>query len=543
MKTPAFSAYGACRAVCLTLGVLGLSLTKVSAISLTWDPSENQSGVGASGTWNTTSSQWLSGGLDTTWPGAGNTAVFKDPGTAGNYTVTVQGGGVTVGGLDIQNTANSVIFSGGTITLSNGGAGVLIKNNGGSTNGNAAINTVLTGNENVTFTATFNLSLGAANTYTGSTTITGNNLRFSVDNALPTATALTLSGGSILTGGKNFTVGSLASTNSSNSIKNNANGTSTLTVNGSTSTSFAGQLLNNNASQILALTKTGSSTLTLTNANSNYTGVTTISGGILSISTLANGSANSSIGAATNSAGSLILNGGTLRYTGAATSTDRLFSIGTSGGTLDASGTGAVAFSSAGAIGYNSQTGARTITLAGSSTGDNTLSAAIGDNGGATSLAKTGAGKWILGGVNSYTGNTVVSSGTLVLADNAGLTFAIGANGVNNQINGTGTVTLEGDFTFDLTNAAIADGNSWAIVTTGTLDETFGGTFAVNGFTESANVWTMTSGNNTWTFAESTGVLSLNVVPEPGAAALVLAGFGLMIFAKSLVRRRTPSLS
>src|SRR5207244_2890663 len=105
------------------------------------------------------------------------------------------------------------------------------------------------------------------------------------------------------------------------------------------------------------LTKGGNGTWTLSGANT-YTGVTTITAGTLSVSSLANGGSSSSIGASTNAATNLVLNGGTLQYTAGAVSTDRLFSVGTSGGTLDASGTGAVNFTDTGSMGFNSQTGA-----------------------------------------------------------------------------------------------------------------------------------------------------------------------------------------
>ncbi|MGI9177653.1 MAG: autotransporter-associated beta strand repeat-containing protein, partial [Pirellulales bacterium] len=51
-------------------------------------------------------------------------------------------------------------------------------------------------------------------------------------------------------------------------------------------------------------------------------------------------------------------------------------------------------------------------------------------------LTKAGLGALTLGGVNTFTGNTTVNAGSLVLADNAALRGAIGANGVNNQVNG-----------------------------------------------------------------------------------------------------------
>lgn len=140
-----------------------------------------------------------------------------------------------------------------------------------------------------------------------------------------------------------------------------------------------------------------------------------------------------------------------------------------------------------------------------------------------------GAGTVALGGINTYSGNTtVVNGGTISLLDDARLTFYIGANGVNNRItfNTTpgGTVLLNGDFDFDLTGADLTHGNSWNIVDVANLNETFGATFSVIGFTEIADVWTKTSGPYTWTFTEATGLLELAVIPEPSAAALALLG-------------------
>lgn len=167
-------------------------------------------------------------------------------------------------------------------------------------------------------------------------------------------------------------------------------------------------------------------TLILSGTNS-YTGATTITSGAISVSTLANGGSNSNIGASSNAAGNLILNGGTLIYTGAAASTDRLFSL-QSGGTINASGSGAVSFTNTGAMGFNGNTAAKTLTLTGSNAGDNTIASVIGNNTGATSLTKDGLGTWVLTGQNSFTGTTTIRSGTLKLQSGASnITQILGA--------------------------------------------------------------------------------------------------------------------
>src|SRR6185436_11099240 len=115
----------------------------------------------------------------------------------------------------------------------------------------------------------------------------------------------------------------------------------------------------------------------------------------------------SDIGASGSAAENLRLNGGALQYTGGAASMDRLFSLGTGSGTIDASGSGALVLNNSGPVGL-SGLGARVLTLTGSSTDDNTLAAALGNSGAGTSLAKSGAGKWVLTGSNSYSGGTSI---------------------------------------------------------------------------------------------------------------------------------------
>jgi autotransporter-associated beta strand protein len=126
----------------------------------------------------------------------------------------------------------------------------------------------------------------------------------------------------------------------------------------------------------------------------------------------------SPLGISTTSTSNLVFNGGSLRYSGSAGATNRLFSIGTGGGGIIADGTtGQLVFSGTGTVGFNGQTGAREFTLSGTNTGTNTLNVVLADNavGQATSLTKAGTGRWVLGGINTYTGTTRIESGTLVL--------------------------------------------------------------------------------------------------------------------------------
>jgi autotransporter-associated beta strand protein len=144
-------------------------------------------------------------------------------------------------------------------------------------------------------------------------------------------------------------------------------------------------------------------------------------------------------------------------------------------------------------------------------------------------LSLTGTGEVRLTGTNTYSGNTNVSAGSLNLADNAQMRFVIGANGVNNQVNGSGPALFSGDFTFDLIGAASV--GSWTIVDMSSLNKTFASSFTVVGFTDNGNN-TWTSGN--YTFSEVSGLLT--AVPEPASSALALGG--LTILLGSTRRRR-----
>ena len=158
-------------------------------------------------------------------------------------------------------------------------------------------------------------------------------------------------------------------------------------------------------------------------SNSAGTGsgiVTLNTNGTLITSLLADGGTPSGIGASSNAASNLVFNGGTLVYTGPTASTDRSFTLGAAGGTINASGTGDLTFSSPLPLAYTASTpGTRTLTLTGTTATSNTLAAAIADNdtpnADITAVTKTGPNAWTLSGNSTYTGPTTVNGGTLVV--------------------------------------------------------------------------------------------------------------------------------
>ena len=279
----------------------------------------------------------------------------------------------------------------------------------------------------------------------------------------------------------------------------------------------------------------------------DYTGVTTINSGIFRSLVWAHAGTASGVGkgsgGTTPVAADIVINGGRLVYGNSNAGnviTNRLFTIGTAGATLDNSSTANNAAgnwnigqnadgTSSGSIAFSSSSAPATLTLANDGGGSNvatgTLSASLGDPGTGDNIASviktagggSNPGTWQLAGANTYHGNTTILGGTLILTaagsplTTAGsLTFYPSANDVCNKVTGGGTANFNGTFNIDLTNAAIANGNAWTLVDVTT--KTYGGTFAVTDFTNSSGVWTKVDGDNTWTFTQSTGVLSLAVV-------------------------------
>jgi autotransporter-associated beta strand protein len=133
----------------------------------------------------------------------------------------------------------------------------------------------------------------------------------------------------------------------------------------------------------------------------------------------------------------------------------------------------------------------------------------------ASSLIFEGTGTTVLSGINTYTGDTTINEGTLVLADDAQLTFVVTDAPAANIVTGTGTATFNGDFNIDTTAVSGTTGHIWTLVDRANLTgETFNDiTFTVVGFTDSNNdgVWLMTDAKGNWSFSEATGELTLDL--------------------------------
>lgn len=258
--------------------------------------------------------------------------------------------------------------------------------------------------------------------------------------------------------------------------------------------------------------------------NGSYTGTVTIEKGVVTLANPGFGGSGNAVflGSAGNGSATLLTTGSTTNIPNPITAV-----AGTGGTLLLGSISGAASNSIfSGGLTLNADV---TLTSAKASGADVRYTGAISGSG---SVTTAGAGETQLGNgsstiTNTYTGNTTLTqTSSFVLSDNASMKFVIGASGVNNKISGTNNnvLALEGDFSFDLTNAA--SNGSWTIVDVGTVTETFASSFQVlGGFTQNSNVWTLVDGDVTYTFTEATGVLT--AVPEPGMLAGI-AGLALL---------------
>ncbi len=380
-----------------------------------------------------------------------NTGTITNSGT-GTRSVTIEGViGANVSGV-IQNSATSSLILNGVNTYTGGttlSAGTIEYKSSGFGTGNISVtgdssiktNTHTSTNNTVSINAGTTLTLHS-NGYSQAMggTISGSGSVNQIGNGALSLSANSYSGGTTINNGfvyiqNNSAFGTGTVTVAGNSTLRNLNYTiaNAISINNGVTTTFDtssshSAVFNGVLSGAGSITKIGSGTLTFSNTNNSYTGATTISVGTLKLG-----------------AEGVISNSSAL----------------TVNGTLNMNGFNEIVGSLAGSgTVTSSAVGSPTLTVGGD--GSSTTFSGIIQNGSATSVGviKVGSGIWILSGANTYTGDTTVSSGTLVLGRSGAISSSsdlilsggtLLTNGYNNTFSG---LTLEADSVIDFDSGA-----------------------------------------------------------------------------------------
>jgi len=428
--------------------------------------------------------------------------------------ITGAGGNVTKAGpnrLILTNTSSSTYggntyVTGGTLQVGNGVSGNIpngwVSLSAGSSidfnpSGSLAFSGEIHGNGRVVKSGAGTLSLtGFFNTYSGGTVVTGGLLSIGA-NLLPSG-MLTLDGGTV-----EFDI-NVTAYNFNRDITLGSNG-GTIDITPNTKNISVGGVVSGSGS----LTKTGAGTLTLAGTNT-YSGETAISAGTLEIT--------GSLGGGVYSRN--ITNNGTLTFNQSGNQT-LSGAVNTGTGRLIKNGTGTLTIASNFTHNGGTTVNAGTLQIGnggaeGGMTGNITNNANVtfsrsnnttygGVISGTGSVTKEGTGTLTLSYSSTYTGNTTVNAGNLVLGGtntvSAGQTFTIGANSV---------VTVNGSLT-----------NNGTVTNNGLIVMGAGGTTNLNRLTLNAN-----GGTGTITVAEPGTVFDLNklttfnMLPTNGTRAL-----------------------
>jgi len=526
------------------------------------------------------------------------------------------------GQLDLNGTSQTVgnLNGSAATTITNNATGTTSTLTIGNANGTGTFSGLLTngtGTFALTKIGTGTITLSGANSYGGLTTINGGILSITNPSALGTAAegtvvaigaSLSLTGG-ITVAGESLTINGLG-TNSQGALRNGAGdntwagavllGTDSGTAgtgNAARIGSQAGNLtisgvIQNGATGNVAIRNADSGGLVTFSGNNTYNGTTHLVVGALSVSSINSVATNAGLGTVHSASSNLgapttVANGtihfatsagaGELIYTGTGETTDRVINMaGTSaagGAILTQSGTGLLKFTSALTV---TGTGAKTLTLRGSTAGSGELAGAIVNGVGTISVAKSGTGTWTLSGANTYTGGTSVTGGTLIVSNGINLssslsvgngTFRLGASNVigdlapvtlsvggeietNNFNDQAGVLIVTGDATISLNGTSVLQfADSSAAAWTGLLSitdwsgsETGGGLerliFGSSSTGLTSDQLSRISFLNPDGFAAGTygaailanGEVVPTLIPEPSIALLALAGTGALVF-------------
>lgn len=238
-----------------------------------------------------------------------------------------------------------------------------------------------------------------------------------------------------------------------------------------------------------------------------------------------------------SSGGSLLLSaGGSVSILSTLTSTSSIETIGApivleGNATFsnDASAAASVLdFNGGGVTAANANT---VLTLSGSNTGANLISANIGYGAnGSLALVKSGSGSWTLSGSNTYTGGTTIGAGSLIVSSAA----ALGTGAVNVAAGGDvrlSNVTITGN-TITLAGTGAQGNDFGALSTSGDASGTWAGNVVLT-----SGAYIGTNGSGTLTIAGSiSGSTDLVISAANGAGTVVLQGFDTYTGQTQIVR-------
>ncbi|HRR34728.1 MAG TPA: autotransporter-associated beta strand repeat-containing protein [Kiritimatiellia bacterium] len=402
------------RVMAVATVILWASLIK--ADTYTWSTATTGAAQDGSGIWNTATANWVgAGGAHAAWNNAhGDTAAFGAGGTAG--TVTVEAGGVTIGGLRFNaGVTGSYTLSGGPLTLS----GLpIFQLDAPATISSAIIGTpgfIKTGAQALTLTSTNSSFTGDILISQGTLIVNAEQDDYAVDPAtsglgyLHSPRTITVENGATLDFHESDSLGSAGSTPLVTiNVRNGATLRNSRTFNTlGTITSTGGATSVYQSFEFADTVTSGGNSSINTQGGSNNgfhlrNNVFAVTGGTLTVSApLINQNKNVKAGFTKSGDGTMVLAGDN-RFTGDVTVSNGVLQVGDGGasGTLGA-GAGAVRLVSAGA------------TLVVNRTGTLAVSGPISGNG---SVIKQGAGLFLLAGTNSYAGGTTISEGFLAAA-------------------------------------------------------------------------------------------------------------------------------
>jgi len=511
------------------------------------------------------------------------------------------------GTLNLSNTATSfgalqidagqvAVQTNATITGLSGPGGDLALTGGTLTinaSADSSFGQLISGAGNLTKSGNGILTLSAANTYTGGTTLAAGVLRAGDDSALGTGTlAITASATLASDGATARTIANAVTLGSGTAnvtfFWGDATGTGDLTLSGpvtlggttgqriftvTNTTTISGLIASGTSTG--AMVKNGTGTLVLANTANVFTNNVSIQAGTMQVSKLSDKGTASSIGTMEGATGLQIGQGGTtavLNYTGTGDTTDLQVAIGggtgQGGATIFNNGTGALVFSNAT---FNIAPGGdsvntRPLTLGGTNTDANEIRGVISDitsENKTTRLVKANTGTWILSGNNTYSGVTALNAGTLRVGhDNALGTGGFTINGgifasdgatartITNAITmggnvqlgdatGTGALTLGGiDLGITTRTLTISNANTTVggvISNTGGLTKAGAGTLALAGANTYAGVTAVDAGTLTLHAGDALGATASGTTVASGAQVrLVATNSGFIVGAESL---------